>query len=82
MGPHQKGQTETMTATLKPTVEEILKSALRKEESARDFYAKLAADCPIDFVRELLKKLEIEESKHAKMIHDMQAKLHAGKSPT
>jgi rubrerythrin len=70
-----------MATTRRPTVEEILTSALRKEESARDFYAKLAADCPIDFVRELLKKLENEESKHVNLIHSMQARLRAGKNP-
>ena len=39
------------------TPDEILRKALEKETQARDFYAGLASDCSVDFVRELLEKL-------------------------
>jgi rubrerythrin len=64
----------------KPTVEEILRSALKKEEGARDFYAKLAANCPVDFVRDLLKKLAAEEEKHVRLIMDMQIRMRSGRN--
>lgn len=64
-----------------PTVEALLNSALKKEESARDFYGKLAGKCPVDFVRKLMEKLRDEEEKHVHMIRDMQARMNAGKEP-
>ena len=63
------------------TVDEILASALRKEEAARDFYAELAIGCNVDFVRELLDKLKNEEEKHRQLIHAMQVRLNNGRKP-
>jgi rubrerythrin len=70
-----------MNTTPRPTVDELLNLALQKEETARDFYAKLAQGCQIDFVRELLEQLANEEEKHVHMIRNMQARLHVGKKP-
>lgn len=66
----------------RPGPDHILQSALRKEEGARDYYAKLADGCTVDFVRELLWKLMNEEEKHVRMIRDMQARLNTGKNPS
>ena len=57
------------------TPDEILNKALEKETQARDFYAELAAECPVDFVRELLETLQNEEYKHMKMIKNMLGRL-------
>jgi rubrerythrin len=63
------------------TPEEILRKALEKETQARDFYAELAASCSVDLVRELLEKLQNEESKHMRMIRDMIGRLESGGAP-
>jgi rubrerythrin len=57
----------------------ILAAALAKEESARDFYIRLAAQCRVDFITELLERLRDEESKHVRMVRDMISRLGAGK---
>lgn len=62
--------------------DQILHEALKKEEQARDFYADLAADCTIEFVKTLLITLQNEESKHVRMIRDMLGKLASGRSLT
>jgi rubrerythrin len=62
------------------TPDEILKKALEKETEASEFYADLAANCSVEFVRELLYRLQSEERKHMKMIRDMLARLEAGHS--
>jgi rubrerythrin len=64
-----------------PSVDALLSTAMNKEESARDSYKKLAEECPVDFVRELLEKLRDEEEKHIHMIRDMQARLRVGRKP-
>lgn len=64
------------------TPDEILELALEKETQARDFYGKLAATCSIDFVSELLEKLESEEMKHIHLIENMLGRLRAGKEIT
>ena len=61
-------------AHLKPPIE-ILKAALEKESASRDFYAELANRCHVDFVRELLFRLQDEEAKHALLIRNMLARL-------
>ena len=61
------------------TPEEILRKALEKETQARDFYAKLALECTVDFVKELLQTLQNEEAKHMHMIRKMQGRLESGK---
>jgi rubrerythrin len=61
------------------TPEEILQAALAREEMARDLYTELAAECHIDFVRELLERLSDEEAKHAHLLQAMITKLHLGK---
>jgi rubrerythrin len=63
-----------------PTTDEILRKALEKETQAHDFYAELAASCTVDFVKELLLKLQNEEAKHIRMIQDMLGRLESGKS--
>jgi len=59
---------------------EILRTALENEIQARDFYAQLASECSVDFVKELLQKLQDEESKHVYMIQEMIGRLESGKS--
>lgn len=54
---------------------QILEAALGKETAARDFYARLADRCHVDFVRDLLLRLANEEEKHAALIRKMQARL-------
>ena len=63
-----------------PTSDEILRTALEKETQAHDFYAVLAASCTIDYVKELLLKLQNEEYKHIRMIRDMLGRLESGKT--
>ena len=70
MTPYQ----HTMTAP-----DQILQKALEMETQARDFYIGLALDCSVDFVRELLEKLQNEEYKHMCMIQDMIRRLESGK---
>jgi rubrerythrin len=60
---------------------QILQRALDMETQARDFYAELARRCSTDFVRELLEKLQNEESKHMRMIQEMRARFESGKDP-
>ena len=64
-----------MTAPLLRTPDEILRAALEKETSARDFYAELAGRCHVDFVKELLVHLQVEEEKHAALIRKALARL-------
>ena len=61
------------------TPDEILREALEKERQARDFYAGLASNCSVVFVRELLEKLQNEESKHVHLIQAMLGRLESGK---
>ncbi len=58
---------------------DILRLALEKETRARDAYRELATHCSVDFVRDLLLKLENEEYRHMRMIRDMLGKLESGK---
>ena len=57
------------------TPDQILHAALERETSARDFYAELANHCHVDFVKELLVHLQIEEEKHAALIRKALARL-------
>lgn len=57
------------------TPDEILSTALDKETQARNMYEELAEKCSVDFVRELLEKLQNEETKHIRMIEDMLRRL-------
>ena len=59
------------------TPDQILRAALEKELDARDFYAELANRCHVDFVKELLVQLQVEEEKHAALIRKAQARLGA-----
>lgn len=61
------------------TPNEILQKALQMENQAHDFYAGLAGQISVDFVRELLETLQNEESKHVHMIRDMISRLESGK---
>ena len=61
--------------------DEILDAALAKELQARTFYSRLAEQCQIEMVKELLEKLKDEENKHVKMVEDMMASLRLGRSP-
>ncbi|MDD4061018.1 MAG: ferritin family protein [Kiritimatiellae bacterium] len=61
------------------TPDQILKAALQKEMQARDFYADLAARTSVDFVQDLLRNLQNEESKHVRLIQAMLGRLEAGK---
>ena len=63
-----------------PTTDEILHLALEKETQAHDFYASLAASCNVDFVKELLLKLQNEEAKHMRMVRNMLGRLESGKA--
>ena len=70
MAPHQHNLT---------TPAEILQTAFGKEMQSRDFYAGLAASCAVDFVRELLEKLQNEEARHMRMVQAMRSRLESGK---
>jgi rubrerythrin len=61
------------------TPDQILQAALAREEQSRDFYGDLVTGCQVDFVRELLVRLQGEESKHVRLIQDMIAKFALGK---
>ena len=61
------------------TPDQILKEALAREKEARDFYAGLATQTHVVFVRELLERLELEESKHIALVQDMITKLNLEK---
>jgi rubrerythrin len=63
-----------------PTIDEILRKALEKETQAHDFYAELASSCTVEFVKDLLLKLQNEEAKHMRMIRDMLGRLESGKA--
>lgn len=60
------------------TPDKILNAALSKEKEAHDFYEHMAANCKVDFVRELLESLQNEESKHMHLIKEMKRKLVSG----
>lgn len=60
-----------------PTPEEILRKALEKVTQAHDFYADLAASCSVDFIQELLLKLQNEEAKHMRMIRGILGRLES-----
>ena len=62
------------------TVDQILRKALEKETQARDFYAQLADNCSVDFVKEMLEKLQDEEAKHMHMINNMLSRLESGQN--
>jgi rubrerythrin len=61
------------------TPDQILRAALDREKESRDFYAAIAASCSVDYVKELLEKLENEEEKHMHMIQAMIERLDAGR---
>jgi rubrerythrin len=61
------------------TPDGILHAALEKETQSRDFYAGLAAHCSVDYVKQLLEKLEDEELKHMHMIQHMIERLELGR---
>lgn len=63
------------------TAYETLQSALKRERQAYEFYAKLAGDCRIEGLRELLEKLRDEENKHIKMIEKMLSQMRLGHDP-
>lgn len=70
-----------MNPTQLKTPVEILNAALKKEHAARDFYAGLADRCRVDFVQDLLRRLQNEEEKHVDLIQKMLARLASGKTP-
>lgn len=61
------------------TPDEILRFAQEKEMQARDFYKDMARKCSVDFVRDLLIKLQNEEHKHVHMIQSMIERLESDK---
>lgn len=61
------------------TPDQILNTALEKETEARDFYAELSENCSVSFVKDLLQKLQEEESQHVRMIQAMLERLKCGK---
>jgi len=61
------------------TPEQILRAALEKETRSRDFYAGISANCTVDYVKELLEKLQNEEEKHIHMIQTMIERLESGR---
>ena len=63
------------------TTDEILNAALAKEHQSRQFYARLAEQCQIDMVKQLIERLKDEENKHVKMIEEMMACLRLGHTP-
>jgi rubrerythrin len=63
------------------TAYETLQSALKRERQAYEFYSRLAGDCRIEGLRELLEKLRDEENKHIKMIEKMLSQMRLGHDP-
>jgi rubrerythrin len=63
------------------TPDEILNAALAKEHQSRQFYTRLAEQCQIDMVKQLIERLKDEENKHVKMIEEMMANLRLGHTP-
>ena len=64
-----------MTAPYLRPPAQFLRPAPEKEVSARDFYAELANHCHVDFVKDLLVQLQVEEEKHAALIRKALARL-------
>ncbi len=64
------------------TPDRILALALQKEQDAHDFYESMADGCPVEFVRELLMKLQNEEARHMRMVREMISRLEAGRDLT
>jgi rubrerythrin len=62
------------------TPDQILRTALTREQESRDLYGNLATTCHIESVRDLLEKLQGEDAKHVRMIQDMMTKLNMGRS--
>ncbi len=60
------------------TPDAILQEALAREQEAQAFYAGLIPGCHVDFVRELLERLEDEETKHIRLIQEMITRLNLG----
>jgi len=61
------------------TPDQILDLALQKERQAHALYGKMALQCSVDFVKELLLTLQNEEYKHIQMIQHMHGRLVSGK---
>lgn len=61
------------------TPDEILATALRKEEQAYAFYSKLLDMPKADFVRNLIESLRDEEAKHVQKIRKEIVRLNLGK---
>ncbi|MDZ7830391.1 MAG: ferritin family protein [Desulfobacterales bacterium] len=70
-----------MIQTAPKTPTEILEAARGRERQAYEFYSRLAADCRIDGLRELLEKLRDEEQKHIRMIDKMLTQVRLGHEP-
>jgi len=70
-----------MNYTHLKTPKEILNAALDMEKMAHDFYADLGRHCHVDYIRDLLLRLQNEEARHLSLIQKMQSELRAGRSP-
>jgi rubrerythrin len=61
------------------TVEDILKVALAREETAHRFYeGLLEKHSRVEPIRDLLEQLKDEEYRHIRLIHDKMAQLDLG----
>ncbi|HMA85851.1 MAG TPA: ferritin family protein [Desulfosalsimonadaceae bacterium] len=70
-----------MIQTAPKTPTEILEAALGRERQAYEFYSKLADNCRIEGIKELLEKLRDEEQKHIQMIDKMLTQVRLGHEP-
>ena len=61
--------------------DQILELALKQERSAHEFYSKMAAECTVAFMKDLLVGLRDEEAKHVKTIQTMLTQLKSGGTP-
>ena len=58
--------------------DEILNYALEQEKKTHNFYSRMAINCRVTVVRELIEQLKEEEYKHIKLIEGMLIRLRSG----
>jgi len=67
-----------MVTEVSPTPEEILNTALAKEQAAFDYYDQMLKSTNIEVIQDLLQELKNEEYKHMKMIEAKLRRLNLG----
>jgi len=67
-----------MVTEVSLTPEEILNTALAKEQAAFDYYDQMLKSTNIEVIQDLLQELKNEEYKHMKMIEAKLRRLNLG----